>query len=240
MEITIAFNGRLGNQMFQYAFGYSLSKIYNCNLFVKKNSQCKLDKFFKIDLKTSDTDDKRIYIKENKIYKDGDENNYFDLKDNNYLLDGYWQHENYFKKHSDDIKKLYIVPKFDIPRNDLVIHVRRGDYVTKYKKTHFYCDYDWYQKAMLLFNFSQLHIVTDDIEWCKKSFEQYNPIIPNLNEINSIGYIASFKNIIISNSSFGWWGAYLSETDNVVCPSVWLPSVPEQETAKKEWIRVGS
>jgi hypothetical protein len=238
MNIEINFKGRLGNQMFEYAFGYNLSKIYNCNLFIKKNHQCILDKFFNIDLKKINTDSKKIYIKEKECYKDGYENNYLNLEDNDYLFDGYWQNENYFKEYADDIKKLYIVPKFNIPQDDLVIHVRRGDYVTKYKNTHFYCDENWYQKTISMFNFSQLHIITDDIEWCTKFFQKYNPIIPNLDEINSIGYISSFSQIIISNSTFGWWGAYLSDTDNVVCPKVWLPFKPCWETAKKEWIKI--
>ncbi len=37
------------------------------------------------------------------------------------------------------------------------------------------------------------------------------------------------KNHIIANSSFSWWGAYLSENLKVVCPAKWFGPGAEKD-----------
>jgi hypothetical protein len=44
-----------------------------------------------------------------------------------------------------------------------------------------------------------------------------------------------FKNFVISNSSFGWWGSWFSDSENVICPDVWFPADLNWNTARKKW-----
>jgi len=222
IRFKVKLKGRLGNQMFQYSFGYSLSRYYNCELYIERNSETKLDTFFSIKI------EKENYIWNKKIqenihYKKNDEKKFENLDFGNYLIDGYWQSENLFKQYKKEIKSIFKLPKYNIPKNNLIVHVRRGDYVNN---PNFYsCDLEWYKKVISLCKFEQLHIVSDDPNWCKKNFAEYSPIIPSLNELDTLGYISSFNNIIISNSTFSWWAAYLSNASNIFCPLIWSPNL---------------
>lgn len=225
LKIKIVLKDRLGNQMFQYALGYSLSLKYNCELCFGNINKIIIDKIFNIKLSIKKLNcDKRIDEKTNE-YNLENKSQLDNLESGSYLINGYWQDENYFKDHEKEIRELYEVPRYKISDKDLIIHVRRGDYITnpKFKKDFFYCDLDWYKRALSYFNFDKLHIVSDDTKWCKKAFAEYDPIIPDLEEKSTLGYISSFNNIIISNSSFGWWGAYLSKSSNVIYPKIWYP-----------------
>lgn len=239
MKVIVKLMGGLGNQMFQYAFGYTLSKEYGAELYgISPKFPLLMHQIFHIGfpeerLIWSD----RIKERPNQNYADNKLDNFLNLKDGHYLIDGYWQHENYFKKYKEDIKKIYTLPKFYVPDNDLVIHVRRGDYVNSpsVRRAHFVCDLNWYKKAISHFNFNRLHIVSDDINWCRINFAEYEPVTPSLEELDTLGYISSFNNIIISNSSFGWWGAYLSDSHNVIYPSVWMPKKPKLSPGLSIW-----
>ena len=48
------------------------------------------------------------------------------------------------------------------------------------------------------------------------------------------------KHFIIANSSFSWWGAWLSNNPNkIVCaPKRWFRSADEGDIVPKSWIRV--
>lgn len=230
MKFKVIFDGRLGNQMFQYAFAYKLSRLYNTELYYNKH--CIIHNTFDIPVPNDDILWKES-IREYDCYKSNYEIKYTRLVDNNYCIFGYWQNENYFKEYSSEIKLIYKIPKYNISPNDLIIHIRRGDYIDN--PNFFYCDLDWYKKAINQFRFDNLHIVSDDNDWCKKVFIEYSPIIPELNELHTLGYISSFKNIIISNSSFGWWGAYLSNNANVMYPSIWRPKHLDCKPGLKIW-----
>lgn len=239
LKLKIVLKGRLGNQMFQYALGYSLSIKYNCQLYIKNEiNKILIDKYFNIKTPIDLRYNCNKQIIETEFNYSDNIKKFDSIKESGfYLINGYWQDERYFKNYEKKIKELYDVPKYNISKNDLIIHVRRGDYINnpRFNKSHFYCDLNWYKKAISHFNFDKLHIVSDDNKWCKNSFAEYNPIIPNLEEKNTLGYISSFNNIIISNSSFGWWGAYLSESSNVIYPSLWYPKDVSLKPALNSW-----
>ena len=54
--------------------------------------------------------------------------------------------------------------------------------------------------------------------------------------------MTQFKNFIIPNSTFAWWGAWLSKKNNktVIAPKKWSGIDPESEidTPLDEWIRI--
>ena len=64
-----------------------------------------------------------------------------------------------------------------------------------------------------------------------KQFEKYNPIILKGDTLTDFRSLKSFKKIIISQSTFSWWAAFLSDADEVFFP------LPEKGTARliNEW-----
>lgn len=71
-------------------------------------------------------------------------------------------------------------------------------------------------------------VFTDDKSLCNQylsrniNFAYYSDIIPNSDGLHEFMMLSHFKNIIISNSTFSWWAAFLGDqnrTKNVVAPS---------------------
>lgn len=159
------------------------------------------------------------------------------------MLDGeipdiYVQDPVYFDHHRDEIRKLY---GQDItPIKCVGIHVRRGDYINN----SFYIDLmetDYYEKAMREFPSALFLVFSDDIGWCKeqKIFDGC-AFAQNGDEISDFNLMAGCAGLIIANSSYSWWAAYLSNCGKVVAPSVenWYTDGVERTKCLPEWIRI--
>lgn len=156
-------------------------------------------------------------------------------------IDRYFQDPQFFKFVKDDILKIF---QEGIPeQSDLVaIHVRRGDYVTTHKD--FYVDLmetDYYEKAMAQFSGHRYMVFSDDIEWCKKQEIFKNCLFSHKSELEDMNNMASCVGHIIANSSFSWWGAFISPyTKKVVAPSIknWYRDGEERTKCPISWIRI--
>jgi hypothetical protein len=171
--------GRLGNQMFQFAFMYTYSKKFE--------------------------------------------------------TDYYFQDPSWFDEFKEDIKVLY--GQNIVPIDQVAIHVRRGDYVGN----PFYVQLwktDYYKKAMELFPNEKFLVFSDDIEWCKAHFmgNQFEFSEGN-DEVTDLNLMAGCKAVIIANSSFSWWGGYLSK-GKVVAPKEWYSDKIERTVCPNNWIRI--
>jgi hypothetical protein len=115
----------------------------------------------------------------------------------------------------------------------VVIHVRRGDYLSeKNRGIYELCDMKYYDSAIdkvkknvknpLFFVFS------DDIGWCRKSFDKSEKIVfvdDSLNtDIDDFTLMLQGKHFIIANSTFSWWAAWLNTVPNkiVISPEKWF------------------
>ncbi|RZL69858.1 MAG: alpha-1,2-fucosyltransferase [Pedobacter sp.] len=146
-------------------------------------------------------------------------------------LDGYFQSEKYFSHIKKEIRDEFKFPALDIKNLDIAnqirnsenatsIHIRRGDYVKSsiVNDIHGTLPKIYYQKAVskLLLDFPKISIFvfSDDIKWARKhlNFENCNFISNNIKEESwkDMALMSLCKHHIIANSSFSWWGAWLS------------------------------
>lgn len=101
---------------------------------------------------------------------------------------------------------------------------------------------EYLKTAMALFPESALFIVSsNNLEFARESIPNWiKNVIFIQNEPNYIDLhiLKSCKNNIITNSSFGWWAAWLNENPNkiVVRPNVWIHGLPTQDVCPKEWV----
>jgi hypothetical protein len=115
---------------------------------------------------------------------------------------------------------------------NVFLHIRRGDYVGK-SHFHFLQGPDYYHTAYvsLIRNLntvpSKVLVFSDDIEWCKQ--QEWLAKIPNTsfyenaNELEALAEMARCGGgAIIANSTFSWWGAMLSKSTHVYYPSKWI------------------
>lgn len=153
------------------------------------------------------------------------------------IPDVYVQDPKYFDKYRPEIKKMFGA---DVPsKTDRVaIHVRRGDYVNN----PFYVDLtqtDYYEKALAEFPNEKFLVFSDDIEWCKDYFIGDEYEFSEKLDMEAMNEMASCKGHIIANSSFSWWGAYISPySKKIVYPSLWYTNGQELTKCPSDWLKI--
>jgi hypothetical protein len=206
-----------------------------------------------------------IYIKEKSTNFD---KNILEIKDNAYLY-GYWQSEKYFENIKNEIIKEFTLKKpsdnykkneKEIIENDgtpISIHIRRGDYTSeKIKKTIGLCSLDYYYKAIEKITQEiknpTFFIFTDDVDWVKDNLKIKYPTNFISYTKTSNGYknkdyeelilMSKCKHNIISNSSFGWWGAWLNQNPNkiVITPKQWFKKTTMnfEDIPLESWLKI--
>ncbi|MBP3041880.1 alpha-1,2-fucosyltransferase, partial [Bacillaceae bacterium Marseille-Q3522] len=134
--------------------------------------------------------------------------------------------------------------------NAVCLHIRRGDYLNERWKMLQVCDFNYYDRAIqymidklenpVFYLFSN---GSADIKWIKENYvfsENPKIIYVDLNnpDYEELRLMTNCKHYIISNSTFSWWGAYLSQNKKkiVVAPSIWNKSLPEDKKLYgKDW-----
>ena len=117
--------------------------------------------------------------------------------------------------------------------NAVSIHLRRGDYLKSEKvlSIHGVLSFSYYQKALHLLELTsndlELFIFSEDIEWAKTKFKGYKAHFFDYNRgVNSwkdMALMTYCKHHIIANSSFSWWGAWLSKNSGIIfAPAAWF------------------
>lgn len=170
-------------------------------------------------------------------------------------IDGYFQSEKYFKEFAAPLRALFQLPERaradlyaryeDILQDDPVaIHVRRGDYLNL-QHIHPPCGAHYFTKAMKHFpKGTKFLVFSDDIEWCKTFFKRDNFFFVDGNtDYEDLTLFSTCRNHIISNSTFGWWGAWLSSNEDkkVIAPKAWFgPDVGHntKDLIPEEWITI--
>ncbi len=189
------------------------------------------------------------------------ENKYFDNTKNLSKYRGYWQSFKYFESIKNEIRqeikvlnksKEYLQIEREFEDKDYIcLHIRRGDYLenTRIKDYHGVIQLNYYLEGIkyLEQNFGELEkmIFSDDIEWCRNNLlldSSYNLFKKgdNFSDYEELTIMAKCKYFIIANSTFSWWAAYLSGTQNskIVAPKSWFkdPNIFSQDLIPPDWI----
>lgn len=177
-SITVLLKGGLGNQLFQFAYGYSLSKKYNAQLFLDisffqedaRHGGYMLDKFnlpSNIQYKNISKITKLLLRVDNKLKGVLNKflklgyvtENYQNVKKDT-IVDGYWQNKSLSQEYKNDLINIFTLNLefnnealnaiYKIKNtNSVSVHIRRGDYLSKENSKIFYqLDRKYYQKAI--------------------------------------------------------------------------------------------
>lgn len=254
--IGVYFQGRLGNQLFQYAFALSESKKLNTDFFMdESNDSMLIRKYFELrSYSYLKSRFKRLMFGKNKPVVELDNAKSFSenkllLGKDNCFYKGFYQSELYFKDVYADIQKEFTLKakhRIDVRKylnisNDkplFVLHVRRTDYLNHGDDSLGGKDLSLpiaYYHACLksvkdLQNYNVV-FVTDDSAFVKSNFEAYHPIISsNKKMIVDFQIFLCADVLAIANSSFSWWGAYLNTNcKKVFAPKYWLGFLVKKE-----------
>ncbi|GAB98865.1 putative glycosyltransferase [Gordonia namibiensis NBRC 108229] len=109
-------------------------------------------------------------------------------------------------------------------------HVRRGDYVSvgKYLATFGICSESYYTTALAQANRDlPVLIATDDRAWTqdfidRSEFSGSAMISGFEDHYSDLSLLASAGYLVMSNSTFSWWAAFLGEHEAVFAPEPWF------------------
>lgn len=127
--------------------------------------------------------------------------------------------------------------------NDLVINVRRGDYYSNEAiRKNFGIDTVNYirkatQEAFEQRKYKRIFVVSDDLAWCEENLEFLLDLSPTdftkhgSSMFDDLAFLASASNLVLTNTTFGYWGAYIAETLQSV--TVYAPNMHERFTSER-------
>ena len=243
-NIYCELSGGIGNNLFQMASIYSISKKWHCNFIVydaNHNPHKTVDYFYNNIFKIT-------YEKKNcsTIFDEENCTQYINYElceqkymEENILFSGYFQNEKYFENNEDIIKTLFSLEHYinidivsKINQKSYFIHFRRGDYNNS--TLHNINLEKYYTNAI---NYLEIqndkniyYIFSDDIQYCMQcgvldKIKTKCIFMEGLNELETL-YCMSICSYggICANSTFSWWGSYLNKNKfkQIIFPDKWF------------------
>jgi len=226
--------GGLGNQMFQYAAGLAVSKRLQEPLFID-NSFYNHHKHRQYELSSFPISAQLAQQTATPIFENGFR--YQEISQSGTMV-GYWQSEKYFEDIADQVRKEFYLPKASFDDDMVAVTVRRGDYLLLPEVFHNLGN-EYYLEALEVFPDHTVVVFSDDPTWCTENLEWADYVMPCNTAVTDLSLLSSFKNHIIANSSFGWWGAWLANGNTVVSPKNWFTNgLDTTDLIPDRWIRI--
>lgn len=176
----------------------------------------------------------------------------------NSTLVGYFQSERYFITARAQVRSTFQGGQSVMDRARLrirwglqetpsvaAVHVRRGDYLHLPDHYARLGETDYYPRALdrLRANGVDRFIVfSDDIAWCERHLA--GPGVEfsrDQNEFEDLMLMSLCTHHVMANSSFSWWGSWLSESRLTFAPSRWFgPAVtyPAEPIYREDMLRI--
>lgn len=251
--IEVEIHGRFGNHLFQYAFALAMSKELNTTFKLVHTHRLEMDKIFNltsyrkslihknehVSIRIEKLSDR--FLKRKKVIEVDNDKNF--IPEDNVRYRGFYQCQKYFAKYDKEVRQEFrfkpkFIQKFEenfgkLYRDNRIIavHIRRGDYLEvdlpELGSKGVQLPFNYYEKYLneLLDESKMVVFLSDDIEAVKNHFGESDQFI-----FSGSDYITDFMalmkadELIISNSSFSWWAAYLNskEGKKVIAPKYHL------------------
>lgn len=219
--------GRLGNQMFEYAFGRIIAEHFNYK-FTHNLPAPELSNDFKLP---NIIDGREILDPVQLV--EGNYNYPPDLLDNilntsydrKIVCDGFFQNYNYYKNYKHKLKQWFHIDTEEYDsKNDLAVHIRKGDYKAH---PHFDLPDEYFLNLIKQENFDRLIVSSDEpsSNVVQKIFEQYKDraILFEDTPFNTLYHFACHNKLILSFGTFSWWIGFLSNAEKIYLPNKFFP-----------------
>ena len=259
--------GRLCNQMFQYAAVKGISRKIGTDFCIPNHTEAVNDGIgnmlrtelfdsFDLNCNVGLLNNGHAPVVQERVFHFDEE--FFNLCPDHVSLQGYFQTEKYFKHIEDEIRKDFTFKDeilkpceemINSVEKPIALHVRRTDYVTN-SENHHNLTTEYYEAALKQFDDDRNVIVfSDDPAWChEQSIFSDDRFIISENDDNRVDLclMSLCDDFIIANSSYSWWGAWLSTNKDkkVVAPQQWFGSTgytkdhDTKDVTPDTWIRL--
>ena len=232
-------NGRLGNQLFQYAYLRSMALKMGVKFYCPKWTGDEIFELKDVADKTDKCLTDKIYLEDR--YNLGFDQKATEIKDGT-DVNGFFQSEKYFispveirkwfsfrKDYFKNVDKKYSNLDFS---KTVAVHLRLGDY-KKSIPIYYIPSKSYFKKALgLIKDKTNVLVFSDDIRDAQKYFKSFKEnfiYIQGNSDVEDLYLMSKCSSIVCSASSYSWWGAYLGEFKSkmVVMPEKWTsPSSP--------------
>lgn len=261
---NLGINGRIGNQMFQYASLMGIAYNRSFDWCIPKENQDLSKCFLMKNLQQfGNINGQELHLHESHEFC---EDLMFECPDG-VSLHGYFQSEKYFKhvegavrgdfQFNEDILTAVVKDySHEFLENAVSLVVRRYEDGFDYpgcEDNHRNLPMRYYESSIEMLGEDRKYIIcSNNIDWCKeqKLFQKsnfiFNDKIPD--GVNKSFYdlclISRCKDYIIANSTFSWWGAWLGKRPNkkVISPVRWygdnLSHINSEDLFPIEWTRI--
>jgi hypothetical protein len=178
-------------------------------------------------------------------------------------LSGWWQSERFFLDHQNLLRAELTLRDSPNAENQqcldrirsseaVCIHVRRGDYTgPKNAKKFGVCDPEYYARGIEFISqriaSPVFYVFSDDPAWSRQNLNipQPNEFVTHncgISDWEDMRLMSACRHFIIANSTFSWWGAWLSTSPNksVITPKRWYsdPNLSNDDLIPPSWISI--
>ena len=260
--MKVRLQGGLGNQLFQYSFGRSLSLVRNEELFFDKTLiEADPQRSYSLGayglmLNFDPSVHGPLFVENGMPY---DPRVLTTPKGT--VFHGYWQSEKYF--NIPVIRKEFSRPAYEPSnatldmaawitehKNTCFVSVRRGDYIRL--NVALPLEYYIHGMRMIEANYPDTHffIFSDDEPWCVDNFKETNCTVVRSGRKDSktecgtvhwdLWLMSLCRNAVLANSTFSWWGAWLNprEDRTVIASKKTFPGCDIRDLFPEKWMVV--
>jgi len=262
----VHFNSGLGNQIFQYMFslywrerGESVYGYYN-KKWLRQHNGFEVDRVLQGAVPRATFFSDLIAFLCRALHRFDKKGRFFSsdeiFNEHGIYYSGYWQNKTFYQhlpkpsfKRFDLSEENEKIKELMKNCNSVSVHIRRGDYLDPEiaAKMGNICTLEYYKKSIHkikeLINHPVFFVFSDDIAWARQNIveQEIHFIDWNVgkNSYLDLYLMAQCKAHIIANSSFSYWGAYMSEENLMtIYPSKWCNEGLSPIIAMDEWVAV--
>lgn len=176
---------------------------------------------------------------------------------------GFYQNEKYFADIRSEVRRAFtfdmsranarsatLAARIDADASAVSVHVRRGDYLLPrhYASMGGICTETYFENALraiaLRVDDPHYYVFSDDPEWVRTHLPLPNAVCVDWNtgsdSWQDMMLMSRCRHHIISNSTFSWWGAWLSQHPEkvVIAPCRWTRQSEDTSILPETWTKV--
>jgi len=228
MATVVKLMGGMGNQLFQFAFGQVQEKagltVYYDRSWFDNTPKSNTKRLYRLGV-FNITVLLHPFLEQPTISESKFQPGVFLQDDHNYS--GYWQYMDYYDDIRKDldltVRKPFYTEEYLRLKNIITnekttaIHIRRTDYLTTPGFSVLSLVY--YMKALSQTEGTVI-VFSDDLKWCRENLKLDNRQFIFVDEVDYLSFdlMQRCTNIIIANSSFSMWAAYMSQAEIIIAP----------------------
>jgi len=265
-KVIVKVSGGIGNQLFQVAFGITAGRYLNAPVEIDDSSFenyayhsdleiQKLELGLKITRYSFESPDNTVlFIKERAFQGLADLKKIPDTF-KTIVIDGYWQGEYFFSTDVANLLcralegKIVKNPKDFQTANEsfregLALHVRRRDYahMGRVAEEYYLAAVDYLKRR---YNLKSVTLFSDEPNYSKYFLEKGGIsnliVISTGNDWLDLYMMSRFKYLVMSNSTYSWWGAYFAEKaldKTIICPDPWVLISDMKNPCPDRWLKI--